>query len=497
MARESQYPCILLLAFALAATTIAFSSISTALAEKPTTQATPLEGLWDLEKNYDDGEEHPLLDWQYRIRGNKAEYVSGGHVYSRFELKVDLEKDPPHFDMIGEIDGRPYIQRGVFQIEGDRLTWSHVSSSEKERPTSITKRSCSMQVLRRLPDLETGNSMEPAATSNVGSKQSTPLLAPGKFEFQLLSTTDGRKTIATDLNNLGTVLGECGEGPSKRACIWKDGQHSVLSGFDLDHAAVYAINDHDTVAGAHVFSAYARPYYELDGKLYPMEFDIKSPFALPYGMNLKRQVVGVSFLPNDITSSWLWDDGKVRSIETLGGWTNEAMAINDHGQVAGFSTLNQNRTIHAFLLTDGNAKDLGTLGGNESKAYDLNQAGQVVGYAANRNGEKRAFLWSNEKLQELPPLPTGTASWAWSINDTGWSVGWSKTSSDHQVAVVWHNSRVFALQDLARNTDGWDLDIARGVNNAGAIVGTASKNGRLSAFMLTPVHERSKAMEVE
>ena len=466
-------------------------------ADDPATQTTPLEGLWEIEKNFSDGQDLPLLDFQYRFYGLKADFMASGEVFVTYDVKVDLKQDPPHFDLVGEKDGTTYIEKGVFRIEGDKLIWSSVNSKDEPRPTRVSKSAFTMQVLRRIPDTQSEKGMPPAPKVAVGSKQTSPLPAPAKFKLQWLNAGAGKNTGPSDINSAGMVLGESGQGVSKRACIWNDGKHEVLEGFDLDHAAVYAINDHGTVAGSHVFQAYAKPYYQLDGKLYPMEFDVKYPFALPYSINIHRQVVGVSFLPMDVTNSWLWDDGKVKGLRTLGGWSNEAMAINDDGQIAGFSTMNENRNFHAYILKGNDIKDLGTFGGSESKAYDLNQAGEVVGYAKNKVGDKRAFLWSGEQLTQLPPLATGKTSWAWSINDTGWVVGWSSTNIDKQVAIVWHDGKAYDLQKLVGDADGWKLDIARAVNNVGTIVGTASKNGSARGFMLTPVIANSRARELD
>jgi probable HAF family extracellular repeat protein len=49
---------------------------------------------------------------------------------------------------------------------------------------------------------------------------------------------------------------------------------------------------------------------------------------------------------------------------------------------------------HAFLYSDGKMTDLGTLGGKESVAFGINDAGQIVGWADNANGYAHAFLYS-------------------------------------------------------------------------------------------------------
>jgi probable HAF family extracellular repeat protein len=79
---------------------------------------------------------------------------------------------------------------------------------------------------------------------------------------------------------------------------------------------------------------------------------------------------------------------------TLGGDTSVAFAINDRGDVVGFSTTASGAT-HAFLWTDGVMIDLGTLpGGLHSSAHGINKAGQIVGSSGTASGETHAVLWT-------------------------------------------------------------------------------------------------------
>src|SRR5262249_52144976 len=54
--------------------------------------------------------------------------------------------------------------------------------------------------------------------------------------------------------------------------------------------------------------------------------------------------------------------------------------LNDAGQVVG-SSITASYARHAYLYQDGVMTDLGTLGGTNSEARKINDAGQVVGYA--------------------------------------------------------------------------------------------------------------------
>lgn len=69
-------------------------------------------------------------------------------------------------------------------------------------------------------------------------------------------------------------------------------------------------------------------------------------------------------------------------IGTLGGNISLAWAINNNGQITGYSETISGDT-HAFLYEDGVMKDLGTMGGAESRAYGISETGQVVGWSIN------------------------------------------------------------------------------------------------------------------
>jgi probable HAF family extracellular repeat protein len=78
--------------------------------------------------------------------------------------------------------------------------------------------------------------------------------------------------------------------------------------------------------------------------------------------------------------------------------------INNAGQVTGIS-FTPTGTYHAFLYSNGQMLDLGTLGGPTSQAYGINDAGQVTGTADAASGAYHAFLYSNGQMMDLAQLP--------------------------------------------------------------------------------------------
>src|SRR5436189_41036 len=89
-------------------------------------------------------------------------------------------------------------------------------------------------------------------------------------------------------------------------------------------------------------------------------------------------------------------------IGNLGGTTSGASAVNDSGQVVGWSDVDERSGdvgTHAVLWSAGMLTDLGTFVGTgdlSSEADDINNSGQVVGWSDISGGEHaHAFLWSS------------------------------------------------------------------------------------------------------
>src|SRR6185369_7866059 len=111
----------------------------------------------------------------------------------------------------------------------------------------------------------------------------------------------------------------------------------------------------------------------------------------------------------------------ILDLGTLGGSSSYVSAINDRGQVVGYSETSSGET-HAFLWKKGTMTDLGTLGGGASEAADINKFGQVVGWSTLASGERHAFLWEKGRMTDLGTL-SGNDSYAVDINDNGQVAG--------------------------------------------------------------------------
>jgi probable HAF family extracellular repeat protein len=224
-----------------------------------------------------------------------------------------------------------------------------------------------------------------------------------------------------------------------------------------------------------------------------------------YGVNSLGQVAGVA--ENTTVDSTctapqvlsyppvIWDGGEVHELPMPSGDTSgEAYAINDEGQATGVtSNCSFSTPGHGLLWRNGKAINLGNLGGTFTEGVDINNEGQVVGNSyLSGDTVYHAFLWQKYGMTDLGTLSGDVSSSGDGINNEGQVVGGSYTATTSR-AYLWQNGVMTDLNTLIPpNSPLYLLEASGTINDHGWIAGYALQvsTGDIHAFLLTPTAKR-------
>ena len=325
------------------------------------------------------------------------------------------------------------------------------------------------------------------------------------------------------INNHGVVAGYSTTGaidpatgwPVVNAALWRNGEILNLGTFGGTLSVAWFLNNSGQVVGQ-ALNTIPDPFADVigiggttqshaflwqDGNLQDLG-TLGGPYSEASFMNEHREAAGSSFtndIPNDTTGvptldPFLWTNGRMLDLGTLGGTFGVEHAINNRGQVAGTSNLAGDQTFHPFLWDRGQMRDLGTFGGSNGEATWMNDSGEVVG-VADFPGDvlHDAFLWKNGVMTDLGNL--GKTSRAHGINSRTQVVGNARMQVGLPHAWLWEKGMIYDLNDLIPPGSGVLLADAPAINDAGAIdaiglpAGCDDPNACGHAYLLVPCGE--------
>ena len=233
------------------------------------------------------------------------------------------------------------------------------------------------------------------------------------------------------------------------------------------------------------------------------------PDSVAWFVNERGQIAGQSYInaiPNPGTGFptvdpfLIGEDGKMVDVGSLGGTSSTLVGFNNKGQMTGTMTLAGDQAYHPFLWSDGLLTDLATFGGDCGQAHALNDAGVVVGWACDNQFAVFAFVWRNGVMTNLGTVDGDPCSVADGINSRGQVVGESSPScfvGSSQEAFLWENGGpAVDLNTLISPSSGMQLASGFSINERGEINGGGGlANGDQHAFLLIPCDENHPDVE--
>jgi len=335
----------------------------------------------------------------------------------------------------------------------------------------------------------------------------------------------GYNSFAESISPSGLIAGASENGvfdpltgwPEAHAVLWQNNGRSITDLGTLEggyESEAFSVNDRAQVVGFALntisdpfgFGTQLRAFLWQNGTMQDLGTLGTGTDAQAYWVNERGQVAGVSFTnttpnsnngtfcaPNVPTQDpFLWDNGNLIDLGTLGGTCGVPNALNNRGQVVGQSNLAGDIDFHAFLWTSlGPMQDLGTLGGSNSTANWINDAGDVVGAADTPIPGFHAFIWRHGVMTDLGTLGAGPCSSAVGINSKRQVVGGSGDCdldlTSH--AFLWENGQMTDLNIFNHSGSGLTQLIgAYNINDRGEIVGLGVPPGVDPADVFTLGH---------
>jgi probable HAF family extracellular repeat protein len=279
-----------------------------------------------------------------------------------------------------------------------------------------------------------------------------------------------------------TVEGICS--PRFRPCpvhisnafLWSAGTITNLGTLGGDYSAGQAINNLGEVVGsAQTKSGASESFLFRDGEMTGL-----GSFGAS-AINDLGVIAGTSPIPSTIpgttqSDAAILENGKVTDIGSLPTVNvTDGGAINNSNEVIGTGD-NSESDLRAWVWRNGALTDIGTLGGPQTAAYAINNEGQIVGFSQTSTDADHGFIYQNGTMTDI-----GLNLFPYAINDNGEIAG----SGGCGGAVVMIGGICRNLQNLIPPNSGYSLFEAKGINNKGQIIVSTGPDGG-SALLLTP-----------
>lgn len=338
-------------------------------------------------------------------------------------------------------------------------------------------------------------------------------------------------SCATHISGNGLIAGESENGaidpitgwPEVQAVLWKHGLLIDLGTLGGNESFPNSVNNRGQVVGQAAnstpdpfpfpgFGQQARAFLWENGVMQDLG-TLGGPDAFAIDINDRGQVLGFSFInsiPNPTTGfptgdGFLWENGKMTDIpDPLGGTVVSPFYLSNKGQVVGSANLPGDQQSGPFLWEKGVFTELTTLGGVNGSAVKINDSGQIVG-DANLAGTDQfgmplyhGVIWHNGVPTDLGTLEGDPCSGGQDINSRGQAVGWSGTCDTlNPRPFLWEDSGPMVdLNALISPNSGIYVFFAANIDDRGEIAAAGVlPNGEARAVLLIPCDKAHSDVE--
>ena len=324
----------------------------------------------------------------------------------------------------------------------------------------------------------------------------------------------GNSSYAFAINNNGLVVGVSENGaidpdtgyPSTSAVAWLNGHIFNLGGFGGTQGQAAMVNNRGQIAGT---SSNTTPDPFGPSEWLPTTTELRAfvwengrmrdigtlggPDAWALYIRDSGYVVGNSYInstPNPdtgvpSTDAFLWDGHRMIDLGNFGTAYSWPAWVNNKGQVVGYSLVTS--TVHAFLWDHGKLTDIGTPGGASSGAYWINEAGVITGFDNVSVATHGAVIWRHGSVTRIGNLPDSLYCAGISINEPQQVVGICYYLTDLDRGFLWENGDLADLNDLVQPPSDLVITDTLYIDERGQIMAhAADADGNNHTVVLVP-----------
>ncbi len=324
------------------------------------------------------------------------------------------------------------------------------------------------------------NRTQPPADQSPAPSDEEPAKTPADLTLTRLSlgTLGGPLSVASDINEAGSVVGASTDGFGKsRPFLWSKSEGMSNLPCPSDDGQAIDINNSGqvlVVASDQTSGRSASYLWSPDDTVTEIgTLGGQSTHAAE--VNDQGQVIGTSETSFGIQNAFFWS--RETGMINLGG--SKAVALNEQGQVVGWAS------SYAFFwdhVTD-TFQRIGELD-VKAEPFDMNNRGEVVGYAhIGKNSQPKAFYWNAaEGMTEIEFPGAPALSCAFRINDAGEVLAITRDSENRERTFSWRPgqaAREQSLPDLLLPQLQWGL-MSASTSSSLALIGSNLPSAKLA-----------------